>query len=94
MVAVFKANFKKAEKQLQKLGESMDFVYSTIHHSHQTMGKSRKKAEQAFMENVIDPEEREAFTREIEEAVAKRLQEMESDSGVVWVDHSDISDQE
>ncbi len=46
------------------------------------------------MENVIDPEEREAFSREIEEAVAKRLQEVESDSGDVWVDHSDISDQE
>jgi hypothetical protein len=43
------------------------------------MGKSQKKAEQAFMENVIDPEEREAFSREIEEAVAKRLQEVESD---------------
>ncbi len=45
------------------------------------MGKSQKKAEQAFLENVINPEEREAFSREIEEAD-------------VWVDHSDISDQE
>jgi hypothetical protein len=58
------------------------------------MGKSQKKAEQAFLENVINPEEREAFSREIEEAVAKRLQEVESDSGDIWVDHSDISDQE
>jgi hypothetical protein len=66
----------------------MGFVYSTcvlfpgtFIYKHQTIGKSRKEAEQAFMENVIDPEEREAFFREIEEAVAKRLQEVESDSG-------------
>jgi hypothetical protein len=58
------------------------------------MGKSRKEAEQAFMENVIDPEEGEAYSREIEEAVAKRLQEVESDSGDVQVDHSEVSDQE
>ena len=41
------------------------------------MPKSLHLTEHAFMENVIDPEEREAFTREIEEAVAKRLQEVE-----------------
>ena len=56
------ANFKNAEKQLQKLGECMGFVYSTcvlfpgtFIHKHQTMCKSRKEAEQAFMENVINP---------------------------------------
>ena len=59
----------------------------------QVQGKSRKDAEQAYMEVAVDVEERKALNQEIKEAAVMNRTETEEDSGDEWVDHSDMEDE-
>ena len=58
----------------------------------QVLGKSRKEAEQAFMEVAIDVEEREALNQEIKDAAIENRRDTEEESGDEWVDHSDMEE--
>ena len=58
----------------------------------QVLGKSRKEAEQAFMEVAVDVEEREALNQEIKEAAIENRRDTEEENGDEWVDHSDMEE--
>jgi len=104
MDTVFNEYFNEADPKLKVLGKkSSAFVYTncvlfpeTFIHQHETQGKSREEAEQAFMEVAVDAEERQGLEQEIQEAVKRNRKEEEErsgeDSGDEWVDHSDMED--
>merc|ERR1712042_335874 len=100
MDTVFNEYFNEADPKLKVLGKkSSAFVYTncvlfpeTFIHQHETQGKSREEAEQAFMEVAVDVEERKALNQEIKEAAVINRTETEEDSGDEWVDHSDMED--
>ena len=50
----------------------------------QVLGKSRKEAEQAFMEVAVDVEEREALNQEIKEAAIENRRDTKEDNGDEW----------
>merc|ERR1719342_1640650 len=82
MDTVFNEYFNEADPKLKVLGKkSSAFVYTncvlfpeTFIHQHETQGKSREEAEQAFMEVAVDAEERQGLEQEIQEAKAERKQ--------------------
>ena len=76
---------------------SLDYVSTVLipeicifyHHVH--FGKSRQQSEDAFMENVEDPEEKSALQNEVNEYVSAKinLNDQDSSSGDRWCDTSD-----
>ena len=56
----------------------------------QEWGKTREEAEKAFMEVVVDMQERNVFNQDVLEAAKNKRKEEES--GEDWVDHSDMED--
>ena len=54
----------------------------------QVLGKSKKEAEQAFMEVAVNVEERKALNQQIKEAAIENRRDSEEESGDKWVDHS------